>query len=239
MEKRHLRTVLVTRPAHQATGLMTALSLRGLTPVAAPVLELKHLPATLPGGDYDGLVVTSANGVEAVAALDARRDIPVFAVGPATAAAARRAQFEWILAGDRGAEVLAEIIAGRLKRGSRVLYPSARDVAFDLEAALEPAGIRVDRVVVYAMEPATALPEPAQAAIRAGCRALFFSARSVEAFLALVPAGPQPLGAVEAVFFFDPPRPVAEAGWARVAVMPPGQEDSAIAEMLDQDAGSS
>lgn len=227
------RTVLVTRPAHQAAGLMTALSLRGFTPVASPVLELRHLSATVPGGDHDGLVFTSANGVEAFQALDARRDIPVFAVGPATAAAARKAHYEWILAGDQGAEVLAEIISGRLKSGSRVLYPSARDVAFDLETALKPAGIHVDRIVVYEMEPASSLSGPARDAIRAGCRALFFSARTAKIFHALANAAEETLGSVDATFLFNPDKDITDAGWRSVGVMP-RESDEQLAEMLDR-----
>ncbi|MFT3810423.1 MAG: uroporphyrinogen-III synthase [Micropepsaceae bacterium] len=179
------RTVLVTRPAHQAASLMTALALRGYTAVAAPVLEMHPTDVAIPKGDFDALAFTSANGAAAFAARDPRRDIPVFAVGPATAAAARKAHFEWIMAGDQGAEALAGIIAGRLAAGSRVLHPAGRDVAVDLGAALAQSGIAVDRVTLYAMDKAAALSDDALRAIERGCIALLYSRRSAEALVQL------------------------------------------------------
>ena len=61
-------------------------TLRGFLPVAAPVLDFHPTDAPLPKGPFDALVFTSANGVAAFAGRDAGRDLPVFAVGGATAA---------------------------------------------------------------------------------------------------------------------------------------------------------
>ncbi len=180
-----LRTVLVTRPAHQAASLMTALKLRGYTAIAAPVLEMHPTDVAIPAGDFDALAFTSANGVTAFAARDPRRDIPVFAVGPATAAAARKAHFEWIMAGNQGAEALAEIISSRLAKGSRVLHPAGRDVAVDLGVALAESGIVVERVALYAMDRVAALPDEALRTIERGCIALLYSKRSAEALVQL------------------------------------------------------
>jgi len=73
-----------------------------------------------------------------------------------------------------------------LSRGAHVLYPSARDIAYNLDHALSVAGIRTTRVVVYDMEAVASLTPDAIAAIGAGCSAVFFSGRSLTAFAALV-----------------------------------------------------
>ena len=110
---------------------MTALSVRGYRPVAAPVLAMHATDMAIPTDEFDALAFTSANGVAAFAARDGRRGMPVFAVGPSTAAAARKAQFQRIVSGEAGAAALAQIIADALPPGAHVLYPSARDIAFD------------------------------------------------------------------------------------------------------------
>lgn len=194
-----MRTVIVTRPVHQAAGLLTALRLRGFAAVAAPVLVLKVLDAPSPQGAFDALVFTSANGIAAFAAQDARRELTVFAVGEATAAAARMAQFRRIVTGYDGAAALAGIIRAEMPAGSRLLYPSARDVAFDLQGALSPDGIEVVRHVVYAMEPAQALSNEGLSALETGCIALFHSARSLRVFADLAQAAGRSLARTVAI----------------------------------------
>lgn len=229
------RTVLVTRPAHQAGSLMTALSLRGYRAIAAPVLELHPSDVAIPSDDFDALAFTSANGVSAFAARDARRDIPVFAVGPATAAAARKAQFEQIVAGEAGAEEMAEIIRSRLPNGSHILYPSARDVAFDLQSALSAGGIRTTRVVVYDMEAAKALSPAALEAIGAGCTALVFSARTLSAFVALAVQAGVSLAKVKAIQFGAGPENGAAEGAAGILTVYGGVPggDQAVIDFLE------
>lgn len=161
---------------------MTALSLRGFTPVAAPVLELHLTDTAIPREDFDALVFTSANGVEAFSARDSRRDLEVYAVGPSTAAAARKAQFSRIVTGEAGAVALAEILRTRLAAGSRVLHPAGRDVAVDLAPLLAPHGISLTAIALYAMELSAGLPDAAKAAIAEGCFVLLHSPRSAGAF---------------------------------------------------------
>ncbi len=177
--------MLVTRPRHQAAGLMTALRLRGFTAIAAPVLDMHVTDMAIPAGDFDALVFTSANGVTAFAGRDARRDIDVYAVGSATAATARKAQFSRVVSGEAGAVALAEILRGRLAPGARVLHAAGRDVAVDLGDALAGSGITVERVTLYDMEPLAALPSDALAAISRGAAVFLHSARSAAAFGAL------------------------------------------------------
>lgn len=183
--KPDFRAVLVTRPAHQAAALMTALKLRGYAGIAAPVLEMHPTDLAIPDGAFDALVFTSANAVTVFAARDARREIDVFAVGSATAGAARKAQFARVISGEGGAVDLAGIMRERLAAGSRVLHLSGRDVAAELAPLLAEAGIGVTRVALYAMEPLAALPVEAVDAVARGGSVLLHSVRSASAFGAL------------------------------------------------------
>lgn len=226
------RTVLVTRPAHQAEGLMTALRLRGYTPIAAPVLEMRATDAAIPAGDFDALVFTSANGVNAFAARSDKRDIPVFAVGASTAAAARKAHFEWIMTGNQGAVALTEVMRARLAAGSRVLHPAGRDVAVDLAEALAGSGITVERVALYAMDRAASLPEAAIAAIRGGCVAPLLSRRSAEALFQLAADAGVSLARVLAILPLQ--TDFAGAGFEGLVFAPIHNGDDAVIEALNR-----
>lgn len=101
----------------------------------APLLAIRPIPQAAP--DLTGvaaLAFTSRNGVAAFAALTAARGLPVFAVGDATAEAARAAGFARVrsAAGALGdlARLLAEAAPGA------VLVPGALEPAGDLPALL-------------------------------------------------------------------------------------------------------
>lgn len=99
------------------------------------------------------LAFTSGNGVAAFAALTPQRGLPVFAVGDATAAAARDAGFNAVrsAAGDLGD--LAGLIAAAGLEG-RVLVPGAREPSGDLPSVLaERVGagrVTAEALAVYA-----------------------------------------------------------------------------------------
>ena len=78
--------LLLTRPEDDSAGLAAALSDMGVTALIAPLLWVENVPG--PMFDLDntqGVLLTSANGARAMAARTVRRDIPVYAVGDATA----------------------------------------------------------------------------------------------------------------------------------------------------------
>ncbi|MEE8274408.1 MAG: uroporphyrinogen-III synthase, partial [Alphaproteobacteria bacterium] len=86
--------VLITRPREDAEALAEALAVRGVEALVEPLLEIVPLNP----GDFDlagvqAALLTSANGARALAAATGSRDVPVLAVGEATAAAARAAGF--------------------------------------------------------------------------------------------------------------------------------------------------
>jgi uroporphyrinogen III methyltransferase/synthase len=143
------RRVVVTRPRDQAGELVRRLELLGAVPVVQPAVEIRPpddwsaVDARLARlSDYDWLVFTSANGVQAFFArlrqtgrdLRALGRLKLAAIGPGTAEALRAFHLDADLVPDEyRSEALAAALAGRAA-GSRVLLARAdrgRDVLPD------------------------------------------------------------------------------------------------------------
>ncbi|MCO8029575.1 uroporphyrinogen-III synthase [Brevundimonas diminuta] len=147
-----IRRVWVTRAEPGAARTADRLTALGFEPVVAPLLTLAPLPGALnaaPEPDAVAvLALTSPNGVEAFAPLIPRfRDHPVFAVGDATAEAARAAGFADVRSASGDIHALARLIAAEAPPGP-LLAPGAREPAGDLPALLP--GRPVQRLPVYA-----------------------------------------------------------------------------------------
>lgn len=147
-----IRRVWVTRAEPGAARTADRLTALGFEPVVVPLLTLAPLPGALnaaPEPDAVAvLALTSPNGVEAFAPLIPRfRDHPVFAVGDATAEAARAAGFADVRSAAGDIHALARLIAAEAPPGP-LLAPGAREPAGDLPALLP--GLPVQRLPVYA-----------------------------------------------------------------------------------------
>ena len=86
--------VLITRPGEDGTALADVLRARSIKTVIEPLLAIKYIDGpALDVNSVQALLLTSANGVRALARRTDRRDIPVYAVGDSTATTARKAGF--------------------------------------------------------------------------------------------------------------------------------------------------
>jgi uroporphyrinogen-III synthase len=184
--------LLVTRPLNEAQALARALEARGHEVVVDPALEIVSATEVAPDlADVQALLATSANGVRAFAALTARRDLRLLAVGKATAEAAKAAGFINILSADGDSVRLALLAAERLdpKKGT-LLHIVGQDTAGDLKGLLEARGFTVRRHVLYVAQAARALAAETRARLSADTLdgVLFFSPRSARIFLGLVDA---------------------------------------------------
>lgn len=187
---------LVTRPGEDAAPLAAALRAHGIAPVIEPLLTIRpsgdgarQVAQALPG--VQALLFTSANGVRAFAAASERRDLPAYAVGEATAAAARIADFRHVASAGGDVDDLARLVEARLKPAhGALLHAAGSAVAGDLAGRLGSAGFTLRRVVLYSAEPAQALGEAtAKALADAGLDlALFFSPRTAATFVRLAQA---------------------------------------------------
>jgi uroporphyrinogen-III synthase len=180
---------LVTRPREEAERLAAALARLGVGTLSEPLLEIRYRatePLDLAG--VQAVLCTSANGVRAVARVSKTRDIPLLAVGDATAMRARAEGFAAVESASGDVADLVRLAAARLapKKG-RLVHVAGDAVAGDLAGGLRGHGFAVERVVLYEARPATALSCRAQNALAAGAVdvALFFSPRTAAIFARL------------------------------------------------------
>ena len=153
--------VWVTRAQPGADRTAERLRALAMEPLVRPLLAIQPLSPALPDLDrFSALAFTSINGVEAFARLTARRDRPVFAVGDATARAAREADFGPVVSADGDLGALARRLAEAAT--GPVLALTAETPAGDLAEAARGAGgrIPVETLTVYrAVETAVVPPE--------------------------------------------------------------------------------
>jgi uroporphyrinogen-III synthase len=150
-------TVWITRAEPAASETAERVAAHGHAPLVQPLLTLERLPhPQMDLHDVRALAFTSANGVRAFAAASPERGFRVFAVGAATAEAAKAAGFRSVLSGDGDVAALAARIATRSLelRGGVVLHPGPVEPAGDLVGALQKAGVEARALALYDTVPA-------------------------------------------------------------------------------------
>jgi uroporphyrinogen-III synthase len=158
--------LLVTRPEPDALKLRAALEEHGHEATVEPLLSVSFDdpdPIDLEG--VQALIATSRNAVRALKAHPLRgeaRQLPLFAVGKATAAEARALGFELVVTGaGTGHELVAHIVSVSEPSAGLLMHLAGDTLAGDLMGELELQGFRVVQPVVYRMRPAAALSEDA------------------------------------------------------------------------------
>jgi uroporphyrinogen-III synthase len=192
--------VLVTRPYPDDEATAGALRARGFEVLRAPMLRFAAVPFQDDADvRYDAVIVTSANALRAIEPqLKGSRllELPLFAVGEHTAAAARSAGFGQVIAAKGGAASLRDLVLSgvkskQLKRASTLLYLAGADLARDLAGELGEKGFTVVTHTTYRMIPVPSLPpEICDAFVAHQVEAvLHYSRRSARAFLDAARAG--------------------------------------------------
>ena len=182
--------VLVTRPRPDADETAAELIALGHEPVIAPLLEVTFdTDTTLNLSDAQAILITSANGVRALSSATVRRDLPVFTVGDASAAAARQNGFDRTESADGNVQTLADLVITRLSPpDGQLVHVAGTVTAGDLSGKLALAGFEVSRAVLYRAEPVPNLPDVIGERLRGGSldAAIFFSPRTAAQFAELV-----------------------------------------------------
>lgn len=180
--------VLVTRAEPDASAFADLCRDHGLDPVIAPIMEIEIFKKPVDLAGAGALAFTSANGVRAFAANEARRDVPVFAVGAVTAEAAKAAGFKDVSAAEGDVDSLARHIgAERGKAGQGILHIAGADRAGDLVALLRAAGIGAQRLTLYEAKAVKSLPDETSRLLKTDPPewVTFFSPRTARLFLQL------------------------------------------------------
>ncbi|MEO8546846.1 MAG: uroporphyrinogen-III synthase [Sphingomicrobium sp.] len=112
-----MRRLVIVRPEPGASATVERARTMGLDAAAMPLFEVEAVAWEVPDThEFDALLLTSANAVRrGGAGLAKLRDLPVLAVGEATAAAARDAGFEVAGVGEGGVEQLLGAIPADMR----------------------------------------------------------------------------------------------------------------------------
>jgi uroporphyrinogen-III synthase len=204
--------ILVGRARHQASALSSGLRDLGAQVLEIPFIEIrkprsyKSLDTALKNlNQYDWLILTSVNGVEALCArmrklrLTARRlqHLKIAAIGPATKQAiVKRGLKVDIVPAEYVAESVVESLRNRVK-GKRVLLARAKVARDVIPRELRQLGAHVDVVEAYE----TVVPHSSRIRLRAALKdskrrpdvVTFTSSSTVRNFVALLGRGRGPL----------------------------------------------
>lgn len=120
-----MKRLAILRPEPGASATLERARCLGLEVFILPLFEIVALGWQAPGpGGFDGVLLTSANALRyGGEGLQALRGLPVYAVGEATAKAARGAGFVIAATGNAGVERLL----GAIDPGLRLFHPCGRD----------------------------------------------------------------------------------------------------------------
>jgi uroporphyrinogen-III synthase len=170
-----MRRVLVLRPQPGADATAERARALGLEAIAIPLFEVEAVAWEAPDpASFDGLLLTSANAVRLGGErLQALRFLKVYAVGEATASAAREAGFDVAATGDAGVDRLL----GTIEPGVRLLHLCGADRREPMSRRQE-----ITSIPVYRANPV----EAPDLSGNAGSVALIHSPRAGRRFAELV-----------------------------------------------------
>jgi uroporphyrinogen-III synthase len=229
------KKIWITRAQPGADATAERVRALGHEPLIAPLLTVRHLDAV--DVDLSGvaaLAFTSANGVRAFAEKSGERGLRVFAVGAATAQAAREAGFRAVLSADGDVAALAEGIAARRSElMGEVLHAGAAELAGDLIGALAARDVAARRLTLYETALATIPAAQAKTLLRADV-VLLHSPRAATALAKLLRGrggapGLRALGLSPAIL-----KPLARTKLAGKA-SPPFPLETALLQLIDKE----
>ena len=188
--------LLVTRPEPDATTLKQRLVAAGHAVTIEPLINIMHGP---PDGtdppDFDGaqaLIATSRNGLRAIALLpgiDVAKQLPLFVVGPGTAATAAALGFRQIIKGPATARELVAVIEDVAEvNGGPLIHLAGDTLVYDFASDLVRLGFFVTAPVVYTTVITDRFASPTVASLRNGRfdGVLLLSPRTADVYCALV-----------------------------------------------------
>jgi len=228
--------VLVTRPAEDGAEIAQRLAAMGHEALLAPLLRIEFYPGPpLALDDVQAMLATSANGVRALATRTAVRDLPLFAVGPQTAAAAHAAGFIRVRNADGDAVALAGHAREWADPAKGALFHAAGEEAPGaLAETLRALGFQVRRERLYRVNAVQEMPRDAALALAQSIvdAALFFSPRSAEIFVACVQQAGLPTRSLIAVCISEnAARPLKLIDFSEIRIAPAPNQDAILSSL--------
>ena len=221
-----MRPIAVLRPEPGNAATATRIEALGFQAIRMPLFRIQALDWSAPDpADHDALLLTSANAVRfGGPGLAPLQHLPVFAVGPKTAEAARAAGFDVLAAGEVDA---AALIALAGARGiSRALHLAGR------HRSIETGGPVSRTIAVYTSEdtPVSA----AQVQNLRGSVALLHSARAAKRLGALADMYAVPRSSIGIAALSRAVAAAAGQGWATAVIAAP-PTDAALIDAAQRD----
>jgi uroporphyrinogen-III synthase len=218
-----MKRLVVLRPEPGATQTMSKARQRGLDAVAIALFEVEPVAWDAPDlNQFSALLLTSANAVlYGGANLEALKSLPVFAVGAATAEAAREAGFAIAMTGGGGVDELLS----RINPGVKLLHicgEHRRAPASPLQA--------ITPITVYRSRER---PSP-EIGAAAGAVVLVHSSRAAAIFRTRLCSAELDAGSVAIAAISPAAAEAAGSGWESVDVAEQPTDDAllALAERL-------
>lgn len=216
--------VLVLRPQPGAAATAERATARGLTPLIAPLFTARAITWEPPNpADHDAVLMTSAQAARLGGdALSRFIHLPLYAVGGATAEAARTAGFDNIIAGDGDGAAILGIAA--TQGNQHVLHLAGRE-----HKALSAPGVSVVRRIVYAADAVATLPSEMRPALERGAVVLLHSPRAAAHFATLIDAEHIDRSTIHVAALSPAVRDTAGVGWAAAVSAPSPNDDALLA----------
>lgn len=227
--------VIVIRPEPGCAATLKAARERGLDARGFPLFAVCPLVwSAPPPQDFDALLIGSANALRhGGAALAAYRGMPAYAVGAATADAARRARLD-----------VAGVGEGELQKALARLRPDHRRLlrlAGEARVTLAPPdGVSITERVVYASRPRP-MPEALARCLRDPAVVLLHSGEAARHFASLCDDGGIARAGIRLAAIGPRVAEAAGTGWDEVAVADRPHDTALLAlamEMCQRPAGS-
>lgn len=192
----------------------------GYNMAGTPLFAIEAVAWSWPAGAFDGLLLGSANAVRCAGeALQDMRALPVYAVGSATAAAAKAAGLHVAYMGEGGLQNLLDALSGTSLRLLRL-------GGEDRVSLLPPAGITLADIVIYRAR-ALGMPAPLITELGLGGCVLLHSARAASHFAAQCDVHGIPRSTITLCTLGTRIADAAGTGWRHIAV-PAEMTDAAL-----------
>jgi uroporphyrinogen-III synthase len=170
--------LILTRPLADAQPLAKKLRQRGHVVQLAPLLKIVPREALeFPDSVWQAICFSSANAVIGPQLNQLRRNIPVYCVGPQSAAVAAATGFQDVRPrGGNMQGLLSALLAECSPAKGPILYVSGSETTGDLQGQLQSAGFVCQRIITY--DAISQKPPLTQSDLAAADGVLLYSART-------------------------------------------------------------
>ncbi len=191
------RTIVITRPKADALKLADSLKRKGFRCIIEPMLLIHTLHENAKSLEYaldrvpQAILVTSKHAITALSLMTQLRNIPIVAVGQATASRAANLGFENVDFASGTAHALIAHVANKYSPANGpLLYIRGVDVSVDIAAKLMQQDFIVDSITLYQAKPTHKLSDELRNALADGIvdSVLFFSQNTLKTYARLITA---------------------------------------------------